>query len=170
LNLKKVLVLLVLALLLVNYINYFQQDRNKLFQQINLLEKKIKKEKRLNQTDINITSLAIDRLDYFFDQNTTYSQSMGDMQEMITKASEGVCEVSSIKWAQVSIAVDWYRYLKFDISLICKPSDIVKFANNIKQLDKLIIFKDINIRKISKKQSLLFSAKLIGFKVQNETK
>lgn len=159
-----------LLVALVNYINYFQKDRDKLFQQINLIENKIKRENRLNQKDINLSVLSVDRFKYFFDSNKTYSQSMGDMQEMISKASNGICEVSYIKWSQVPTSAKWYQYLKFDISLICQPRDIINFANNIKKENKLMIFKDITIRKTYKKESLTFNAKIIGFKVKNEVK
>jgi len=170
LNQKKILGLLVLLVILINYINYFQKDRQKLFQRINLLQNKIEKEKRLNQTDVNLSSLSISSIKYFFDQNKTYSQSMGDMQEIINNAAKGVCKVSYVKWSKIPISKQWYEDLKFDISLVCKPIDIFKFVNNLKKEQKLIIFQDIHIVKAYKKELIQFDSKLIGFKVKNENK
>lgn len=169
-NQKKILWLLVLFVILVNYINYFQKDRYKLSQQINLIKNKIEKEKRLNKTDIDISSLNIKKFEYFFDKNKTYSQSMGDMQEMINNAAKGTCKAVYVKWSQIPTSYKWYQHLKFDISLRCKPSEIFHFVNKLKKEKKLILFKDIHIIKAYKKELVNFDAKLVGFKVKNEIK
>jgi len=156
--------LLILLVILVNYINFFQKDSGKLSRQIELLNIRINKEKSLNKLDINTSSLDVN-IDYFFEANKTYSQSMGDMQEIINNSAKNICEVVYTKWSKTTITQQWYQYLKFDIALLCKPDQMFKFINNIKKEEKLILFKDIRISKKYKKDLLQFKAKLIGFKV-----
>jgi len=167
-NQKKILILLILFVILVNYINYFQKDRKKLFNQINMIEKKIEREERLNHMDINLTSLKTEQFKYLFDKKSSYSKSMGDMQEIINTSAKGICEVEHLKWSQVPISKEWYQYLKFDISLVCNPSDMIHFANKLKESKKLIIFRDVRISKIHNKHTFRLRANLIGFKVKND--
>jgi len=155
---------------LVNYINYIEKDREKLNWQINLIQSKIEKEKRLNNMEVNLTSLKLNVIDYFFDSNITYSQSMGKVQEIINTSAKGLCEVEYIKWAQSPISKSWYQNLKFNISLQCTPKNIILFVNKVREKKKLIIFRDVTLLKIYKKDFLKFNAKLIAFKVKNETK
>lgn len=164
---NKILLLLVVTVILVNYVNYFQQDRTKLFATMEMLEHKIAQARRLEHTDINVSALNIDLSDYFYDQNSSYSQSMGALQERVNLAARETCEIKSVKWAPVPTSKAWYQYLKLNVSLECAPSKIMLFVNRLKQ-GKLVLFKNVQVVRIPKKDLLRFNATIVAFKVNQD--
>ena len=167
-NQIKILSILIISVFFVNYINYFQKDVDKLQKKVVLIQNKILKEQRLNKSDFNITTLKIDKFDYFFDKNRNYSQSMGRIQEIVNSTAKDICEVKHIKWSQIPTSTTWYQHLKFNISLECTPNNMLLFSNNLRKSNKLILLKNMILMKLKRKNVLQMNATLIAFKVNNE--
>jgi len=165
---QKILFLLILLVINVNYINYFKEDKEELFKRMNLLNNKIEKEKKLDSMDINISELNLTEFNYFFDKNITYSKSMGILQEVLTKNAKGLCEINYIKWSQVPLSHQWYQKLKFNFSVLCKPKELLLFINKLQKYKKLILLKDIMIRRKLQDKKLQLNTTVIGFRLSNE--
>jgi hypothetical protein len=154
---------------LINYINYILPDRDKLNQQITLLEKKIKKQEKLNTQHINIKDLNVSHSRLFFSgKQYNYSQSMGLMQKIITKSAKNNCSVSRIKWSQVPQTQEWYESLKMNVTLECSPDGVYQFVNTLREEKTLFVTKNFRVNKLKKKNKLLLRFQLIAFRKKNE--
>jgi len=167
-NQTKLLILLVTFVAFVNYINYFLPDRQKLHNTIMLLENKIAKNERLNHQKISKEQLALKEKKLFFSKKKNYSQSMGEMQEMLQDAAKGLCNIKRMQWSQVPAEADWYEQMKISLSVVCKPKDMFVFFNRLQKKEKLFITKDTRIVSPKKeKEKLQFTANVVAFRIKD---
>ncbi len=162
---KKVLLLLIGLVVLINYSNYILPDRDKLHKTNLLLEKKIAKEMLLNSKKIDPKELAFPYEEYFFDGGKlNYSQAMGKFQELLNGSAKGVCEVSYIRWAQVPASQKKYQPLKINLSLKCTPKNSFVFVNNLRKKKKLVYIENLRIGKERKKERLVITMQSVAYR------
>jgi len=162
---KKLLILLVAFVVLVNYINYFLPDRDKLHKQELLLEKKIAKEKLLNTKKIDPKELEFPYEGYFYDgKKLNYSQAMGKLQELLNKSAKGLCDVKHLRWAQVPASKEKYQPLKIHLSLGCTPKNGFKFMNKLKDEKKLLKIENIRISKPRREAKVNMVMQIVAYR------
>ncbi|UCN00593.1 hypothetical protein LCX93_01370 [Sulfurimonas sp. SWIR-19] len=167
-NQTKLLILLVTFVAFVNYMNYFLPDRKKLNNTIILLETKIAKNERLNHQKISKEQLLVKEKKLFFTNKKNYSQSMGEMQEMLQDAAKGLCTVKRMQWSQVPAGTSWYERMKISLSIVCSPKDIFTFVDRLQKREKLFILEDSKIVVPKKaKQKLQFSTNVVAFRMKD---
>jgi len=166
---KKILILLISFVVLVNYVNYIMPDRNELADQIVLLKNKIDREKRLNDMKLVDQNLTIPEAKLFFSaKRYSYSKAMGEFQQIITDAIKGNCHMRNIKWAQVPSDNGFYERLSLNTVLECKPKKFFLFVNRLRDQGKLITFDNLLIGAVPKKDILIVSFQSHGFRMKDE--
>lgn len=171
-NQQKILTLLFILVVFVNYENYFKPNIQKMYSKINLLENRIFQEKilykNISQEDLNISVNYKNMM--YNGQKYTYSQAMGKFQEDITKATKGFCKVEKILWAQVSTTETWYEKLRINLFLNCSPDALHQTANNLKSQGKLYYSENFLALKLQKKNTLKVKVQLVAFRSLDATK
>ncbi len=170
-DMKKVLILLVTFIIYVNYQNYIKEDMKKLHREITSLTANISREVELGEQNHTSVSLLLDYDKITFSaKEYSYSKAMGEMQNHISDAAKDLCEVKSIKWAQVPTTKEWYDKLRMNIRLTCKPNELFEVTNRLK--DRHIIYNIENFKafKDTRKEYLNISLQLVGFRTNNEVK
>jgi len=170
-NIKKILIVLIVLIVYVNYNNYFKPDIKKLYLEKQSIERMINRELKIQDGNYTSEKLSLDNVNIMFNgKDYTYSSAMGEMQNHINKAAKGICNIKSIKWAQVPNSEKWYDRLKMDVRLTCMPNEFLKFTNNVKNDNLLYIIDNFRGSKDTKKSYLNISFQLIGFRLHNEIK
>jgi len=165
----KFLFLLLTLVVFINYMNYILPDRDKYINKIQLLERKIAKEQKLNKQHIDVNKLTLPYKSFFFDSKKyNYSQSMGKFQEIITKSVEKHCKIKSIKWAPVPSTLDLYDRLKINLSLECKVKEMYKFINTLRKNNKLFYVQNLKIFPPRKIKKIKINMQLIAYRNHNE--
>jgi hypothetical protein len=180
---KKLLVLLMVFTLYVNYTNYFEKDRKKLFNQIIYMESKIEKEKQFNKNVSLKQTSSIDKnssyLSLFYDgEKFSYSQAMGEMQDDIEKSLPKNCKISNIQWRQTASGKEqWYDTLRFNLTLFCKtPNNFISFQNTLKERKKLFNYELLRLSRSKKsrrfriEEGIKIQAQILGYRVRNNEK
>jgi len=166
---SKVLLLLFSFVILVNYINYFSPDRDKMYKKTLLLDKKIAQQKKLIDAKLDIKELKKSPDKYFFDGNRlSFSQSMGSLQKIIHLSAKDNCRIEHLKWLQTPQSNKWYDTLKMNTSLQCKPKEIFLFINKLRNNNKLFIIKNFSAIKMNKKKKIYVKFQVIAFRKKNE--
>lgn len=171
-NLKKILPLLAVLLVLVNYENYFKSDQKKLSQKITMLQQRIAHEEYLKEVYSNKTiykelQKSSPYHELIFDGNKlSYSQAMGALQNLITQASKDTCKISSLKWSQSEKSELWYDTLRMHFRAECSPKDFITYTNRLRDSHKLIKIENfLAVKKTSANLSRLERAKIrLGLK------
>jgi len=167
-NQTKLLILLISFVAFVNYINYFTPDRKKLHNTVILLKNKIAKDKRLNHQKISKKRLEIKEKKLFFSNKKTYSQSMGEMQEMLQDATKGLCTVKRMQWSQVPAGTKWYERMKISLSVVCEPKNMFTFVNKLHKKNKLFLFEESKVIVPRNEQSKLqLNTNVVAFRIKN---
>ena len=180
---KKLLVLLVVFTLYVNYTNYLEKDTKKLFNQISYMKSKIEQEKKFNQNVSLEKQFLLDQngsyLSLFYNGvKLSYSQSMGEMQKGLEKSLSKNCKISNIQWRQTISGKDkWYDNLRFNLTLFCKtPNDFILFQNNLRDTYKLFTYEELRLRKSIRnrrfrtKDGIKIYMQLIGYRSKSNEK
>jgi len=167
-NTKKILLLLISLVILVNYDNYMLPDRSELARKITLLQNKIAREKRLNAMKILPEDLNIEAKSLFFDAKTTsYSKAMGELQHIVSDAASNLCNVRNIKWAQMAANEEAYEKLSLDVSLECTPGNFLRFINRLRSKNKLVTIHNLLLGPVPKKSTLIVSFQLHGYRIKD---
>lgn len=168
-NNHKLLLLLFSFVVFVNYINYFMPQRDQLHEQIELLTYKIDKEKKLNNTKLNIKQLKLPFKTLFYNgKKFDYSQAMGDFQQSITNAAKNVCTIQRIKWAQIPLSTNWYDILKINTDLDCTPKNMFLFIDKLRKNGKIYNIENFKIYKMQYSPMLQVRMQLIAYREHNE--
>lgn len=174
-NTKKLLVLLMLLIVYVNYVMHFKKDVTKLEANIANIEQRIKKEEILfkekdRYKDINSTK----EYTYLFynGEKLSYSAAMGafqqDIQSFVKKAN---CTLSNTQWQDMPISKDrWYDTLRLRLSLQCTPKAFVDFQNRAREKSKLFIVNQINFSKARRKSYLNISMIISAYRSKKDEK
>lgn len=166
---SKVLFLLLSFVIFINYINYILPNRDKQQREIELLERKIAKEHKLNHQKIDPKKLLLPYDEYFFDgKKYNYSQAMGKFQEIITKSAKGNCKVAHVKWAPTPSTKSWYDTLKIDTLLECYPKDVFVFINKLRDNSKLFYPQNLTAYPLKKIQKVRVNMQLVAYRKHNE--
>jgi len=161
----KVLILLFSFVVLVNYINYFSSDRDKMYKKIVLLDNKIEQQKKLVNSKIDIHDLNKSHDEYFFNgSHLSFSQSMGYLQKNIHASAKNNCTVENLKWLQTPQSNKWYDSLKMDVTLKCMPKDIFLFINKLRKKNKLFIVNNFSATKMKKSKKIYIRFQLVSFR------
>jgi len=165
-DMKKVLVLLSVLIIYTNYENYFKPDISKLHRQIATLKTNIKREIQIQKDDHTKESLFINYNNVTFNGNKySYSKAMGAMQNQINEAAKDVCTVNRITWAQVPTKKEWYDRLKMNLSIFCKPKDLLTFTNRLKDKKTIYRIENFRVTKDIKKAILRLNIQLVAYRV-----
>ncbi len=168
---KNILLFVATLTLLVNYNNYLLPNRDKIDNTITLLEHKIKKEQAILQRKIDPSQLHNKYQGVFFEASSySYSQAMGELQNMINKSAKNECSVEQIQWAQVPQTTQWYQPLKINLSLKCSPEGVFHFINNLYKYKKLIYFDYFKMFKPRRDQKLIVATNIIAFRTTDAEK
>jgi Tfp pilus assembly protein PilO len=164
-DMKKVLILLAVLVVFINYNNYIKQDDDKLLRKIALIKQKISQEKEISKRDIKKKDLLIKLDNLMFDGNKyTYSEAMGEMQNILTKGIKTSCKFDRVKWAQVASSDKWYDILRMNVYFRCEASKINKAINAIKKSKKLFYIESLNITPRRKGDILSVSMQVVAYR------
>jgi len=180
---KKLLVLLMVLTLYVNYNNYLKKDTKKLFNQITYIKSKIEKEKQFNK-DVSVEkNFSIDQnssyISLFYNgAKFSYSQSMGEMQDDIEKSLPKHCKILNIQWRQTASSKDqWYDTLRFNLTLFCKtPNKFISFQNSLKERKKLFNYEIIRLSRSKKsrrfriEEGIKIHTQILGYRIRHNEK
>ena len=149
-EIKKLLLLLTMLTILVNYNNYYKDNR--VVKEIALLKKRIKTQKAVSK-DMNLSVIKeeIVRLQNYqkllMPKNMNFSKAMGELQGIIEDSAKDLCKINNTKWATYFKTKMWYEILKIDVTMVCSPKKLTLFINRLKKAKYLIRIKTLFIRR-----------------------
>ena len=164
---KKIVILLAILTIYINYENYFKEDTSRLYSQIESISIKVSQEENLSSSEKDFIKNNIDfkRL-VFLSKEYSYSKAMGEIQNQITNSAKDICITKKIKWAQTASSTQWYEKLRMNISLECSPKNFQKFINTLRDKEKLYNIENFRVSKHRKKDILNISLQLVGYRVK----
>jgi len=167
----KILLLLIMLVVFINYNNYILPNRDKQYSHLIYLNQKIEKEKKLNIQKIDPKKLQLPYDSMFFDgKKLNYSQAMGKLQNLINKNAKGLCKIIHLKWAQAPLSKDIYIPLRINASFECHPKMFYKFLNKLRTKPYLIITKNTKIFKLKRKNTLNINVQFIAYRKNDVNK
>lgn len=169
-NYKKLLPLLLVMVVWINYMNYFQVDEKKLNSKIELLESRIAQEREITELykDEKLLKKLKEKTYYkemMLDEQMNYSKAMGLLQDTINKSAKGNCTVLDLKWGSKIPSDTWYSPLKISARMECSPEGFVAFKNRLVKTKKIYKFENLKISKQNKHQKLYISFQFIAYKL-----
>lgn len=169
-DLKKILSILIVLTVYINYENYIKKDSGKLLQEVKVLESRILQEKEIiaNKEDYSHKIEKFIFNDYFFSEKVNYSKSMAKLQDIIVVASNDLCSVKRIKWSSTEINTNWYSKLAMDVSLECTSNNFDKFIINLKKVKKFYKIENLLVSKNRKKNILNINFQILAFRKNND--
>ena len=174
-NIKKVMVLLFILIVYVNYNMHFKKDIFKIEKNILniksriLQEKKLLKEKK-HYEEINST---IDYSYLFYNgANLSYSSTMGEFQQLVQViAKETKCKLLNTQWQDMPINKEKdYDVLSLKLSFGCTPKAFIKFQNKLRTKSRLFNFTELRITKSRRKNFLNIITTLHAYRSKKNEK
>lgn len=166
-NNKKLIILLIFFTVYINYNNYISKNNNKLLQDVSFIKNRIEKEKNFTLVEIQkIVPIPKEKL--FFSNKNSFSQTMGEFQQLIEKKLKDKCKTKSINWQDSPLKKEWYTPLGISLVLECKANNFIKFQNDLRKTEKLITYRNIRIVKNRYSNDLSIVTELIAYRSQNE--
>ena len=161
-NYKKLLPLLLSLIVFVNYENYFKEDEVKLSNKKNMLERRILQEKHIEEKYLN-KGLSKELKEFspynglmYDGKKFTYSQAMGELQNLINSSAKERCEIKSLNWSQSSKSELWYDKLRMNLKMECKPKEFVLFTNALRSSGTLVKMESFIAVKKNKSNKKIF--------------
>ena len=174
-NSKKIVVLLFMLIVYVNYVMHFKEDVSKMQRQIVAIESRTVKEQRLTKEkkaykDVNTTK-SYSGL-FYNGSEASYSQNMGLFQQDVESAAkEAHCTVSNIQWQEIAVAdKSWYDLLSLRVTTECQPKALLTFLDNTRKDSKLIVFNQLMLNKVRRKPLLRMNATLFAYRSKKNEK
>ena len=173
-NSKKILILLIILIVYVNFMNQ-KKDISKMEKSIINTQNRINKEDKLFKEksiyqDINTTR---DYSYLFYDgKKLSYSESMGLFQQDIQASAKKVsCSLGNTNWQDMPINKNrWYDILSLRVTLECKPKAFLNFIDDIRDKFKLFSFSQLHLSKDRRKNSLHISATISAYRSKKSEK
>jgi Tfp pilus assembly protein PilO len=168
----KLLVLLIVAVVAVNYFNYVQEDSAKQIRGLKRLEQRIAREEELaKRFDGNVSILLQDEANassFFFPESMEESLAMAQLEKQIKLfAKQSDLALTKLSWGEPNSARDsWYTVLPFYVSLRGFPSDFRRFYNALHSEGKLVVVRVLKLHRDNKRRIVEFSLQLEGFKIK----
>ena len=161
---KKLLIIMITFVIIINYNNYWSPDRKKLWREIELIQSKIEREKILNNEKNSSLKFDVQWNRFFFDgKSLNYSQAMGSLQKEVQSAANK-CELVALTWAQVPSNEQDYDRLRMNMVLRCPPNEFFPFFNRIRKSGKLVLFKNFRVTPSRDNKKLHINAQIIAFR------
>ena len=172
-NNQKIVVLLFMLIVYVNYVMHFKKDVHKLEKSIVNIKQRIAKEEQLFKNkekykDINSTK---DYSYLFYNgKEYSYSETMSKFQQDIESvAKKKKCTVTNTRWQDMPKIKDrTYDLMSLNLTLYCTPQKFIEFQNQIRQLQKLLIFNQIDIFKEQRKNLLRIRTRVVAYRSKND--
>ncbi|SHO80689.1 hypothetical protein MNB_SV-15-292 [hydrothermal vent metagenome] len=151
---KKVLILLVVFTILVNFINYVDVDESKYIKKIELLTKRVAKEKALLGKQIKVLDINKSS-QLFFDAKVDNNILLGKFQKMIKDiAKKSNFKITHTSWGTPTLNKKLNIFiLPIKIDATSTPHNFAKFSEYIINMDKIVKLDMLSIRKSRKKLS-----------------
>jgi len=167
-NSKNILILLVAFTILVNFINYVDVDESKYIKKIELLTKRVAKEKALLGKQVKILDINSSN-NLFFDSRKDNNILLGKFQKMVKDiAKKSNFKITNISWGTPTINEKLNIFiLPLKIDAMSNPHSFAKFTKDIMKIDKIIKLDMLTIRK--NRKELSYRMYLFAYKrVDNE--
>jgi len=174
-NIKKVMVLLFVLIVYVNYNMHFKKDISKIEKNIANIENRILQEEKLlrekeHYAEINTTK---DYSYLFYNGvNLSYSSTMGEFQQFVqVTVKETQCKLLNTQWQDMPMSKEKeYDILSLKLSFGCKPNDFIKFQNLLKRKSKLFNFIELRVTKSRRKNFLNIITTLHAYRSKKNEK
>ncbi|HHD81700.1 MAG TPA: hypothetical protein ENK94_00740, partial [Campylobacterales bacterium] len=165
-NSKKVMVLLFMLIVYVNYVMHFQKDVGKIEKTITTIEQRTLKEEKLfrekaKYDDVN-SSRGYEHL--FYDGTKhSYSESMALFQQALQQSAKASnCTIVNTQWQDMPKNKErWYELLSLRLVLSCTPENFIRFQNYNRKKSQLFVFNQLNIAKERRKNLLRISTTVL---------
>jgi len=159
---KNILILLISLTLLVNFINYVDEDEHKTIKKIEALKKRLAQEKAL--LDKKIVSKKIDNSKLFFDSTKDNDTLLGAFQREIKAiASKSEFKITNITWGEPSTNETLNLVtIPLKLTAMSTPHYFAQFIEAIKSMDKIVKIDMITMGKSRKEIS--YQMYLYGYK------
>ena len=151
---KKILILLVVFTILINFINYVDEDESKYIKKIELISKRIAKEKALLGKEIEILDINKSS-NLFFNSKTDNNILLGKFQKMIKDiAKKSDFKITHTSWGTPTLNKKLNIFvLPIKIDATSTPHNFAKFSQDIIKMDKIVKLDMLSIRKSRKELS-----------------
>ncbi len=148
---KNILILLVAFTLLVNFINYVDRDESKYIKKIELLTKRVAKEKALLGKRVKILDINSSN-NLFFDTKKDNNILLGEFQKMVKKiAKKSDFKITNISWGTPTLNEKLNIFiLPLKIDAMSTPHSFAKFTKSIINIGKIVKLDMLTIRKSRK--------------------
>ncbi|MEA3521615.1 MAG: hypothetical protein U9R50_01430 [Campylobacterota bacterium] len=168
---KKLLPLLLMVTLWINYENYIKVDEKKIKNKIALIKNRIARENKItntfNSTSFNKTLKEKNPyLGMMYDANLSYSKAMGLFQNEVYDALDSRCKIENLTWASSSKTQHWYERLRLEIRMECSPKGFTAFKNALHATGKIYKFENFRVIRNDKSKKLRLLYQLIGYKLR----
>jgi len=174
-NGQKVMVLLFMLIVYVNYVMHFQKDVEKIEKNILNIKQRTLKETKLFEEkdkfkDINVTK---GYTHLFYDGiKHSYSESMGIFQQDVQLVAKEVnCTIVNTQWQDMPKDKErGYGVLSLRFILSTTPENFVKFLKKIRKKPHLFVFNQIHMTKERRKNLLRITVTLFAYRSQDNEK
>lgn len=174
-NGQKVMVLLFMLIVYVNYVMHFQEDVDKIEKNIvNIKQRTLKEEKLFEEKekfkDINVTK---GYTHLFYDGiKHSYSESMGIFQQDVQSvAKETNCTIVNTQWQDMPKDKERdYEVMSLRFILNVTPENFVKFLKQIRKKPRLFVFNQLNMLRERRKNALRISVTLFAYRSKENEK
>lgn len=171
-NQTKLLVLLIVSVLLVNYVNYMQIDKAKMLKRVETIDKRIQNERfiarmyrenpeGLMQNDDNISR-------YFYAEQTDPSLAMaaaGQRLKELVKRHD--LQLDKLTWGEpYRIADAWYTVLPFSLRFSGYPADFVRFYDDLLTTGELLHVTTFSAKRDNKRKIVDFELGVAAYKAR----
>jgi|GEM_PF-1131132 len=159
---KNILIILISFTLLVNFINYVDEDESKTIKKIQTLKVRLAKEEALLNKKITLNQ--IDNSKLFFDSKTDNNTILGAFQKEIKDiATKANFKITNISWGEPTTN-EKLKLVTIPLKLSAKstPHYFAKFLESIKAMDKIVKIDMITMGKSRKEIS--YQMYLFGYK------
>jgi len=172
---KKLLAILGILIIYVNYEMHFKEDVSKIQKNIVHIKQRIIREERLfkEKDKFKEQNSSKDYAYLFYDgEKMSYSTAMGIFQKDVQSAAkEHNCTVVTIQWQDMPQIKDrFYDTLSLRLSFEATPKDFIDFQNTLRKKSKFYIFNQINFYKDRRKNFLRISAILKAYRSKKNEK
>ncbi len=163
---NKILTLLAVFVILINYQNYFQKDTAKQLRDISAIQKRITAEEKMLQEEVLVSDANISR--YFLPEDVPQSIAMAKLQKKIKMlAVRYELKVKSLDWGEVLAPDDtWYKVLPINLNLEGYPEDFRQFMNALHEDEKLYYIDALMITRDRRRAILRFKLRIKGYQLK----
>lgn len=172
---KKLILILILLFIYSVFINPLNQQIEIKKEKLNLIIKRIKKEKFIFRQSQKINKLypicqeiiKVNR-SLFFGKDTTLTQDKTELQEFLKSCMrKSGMQLMRLNWAE-SVDKGWYEKLPLSFTARGNQNKIQDFLKCIISKEKLIKFEQLSISKFWKKDTVSINGVIVGFKLKND--